>query len=56
MAQGRVEADVQSQVLWPPDMPDDMLDDAIDFVERVCAGYNYDYKDKGDLVAQRSKL
>eukprot|EP00826_Nyctotherus_ovalis_P014859 TRINITY_DN14179_c0_g2_i1.p2 TRINITY_DN14179_c0_g2~~TRINITY_DN14179_c0_g2_i1.p2 ORF type:complete len:121 (+),score=45.71 TRINITY_DN14179_c0_g2_i1:82-444(+) len=44
-----------AQVLWPPDMPDEMLDDTIVCTMKVLADNNNDIEGKGDLIAEHVK-
>ena len=40
----------QAQVLWPPDMPDEMLEDTIVCTMKALGDNNHDIEGKGDLV------
>ena len=40
----------QAQVLWPPDMPDDMLEDVIATAEIACKTYSTSVEEEGDKV------
>ena len=41
---------LQASVLWPPDMPDEMLEDAISCTEIACKEAKLDIEGKGDAV------